>query len=177
LSSSEEVDVRFLELDNAGEPGFFPFSTTTDFGLYFGRPDELDELPGRGLSAEDRAGSVDCGVALGGTAEESSVEFRLEIDPGASELLLRAVIVFESGVRERLEGGGECLESSEARGFVPIPLDLCKSFPAFLATLSFSLVLFITSANALPTEAKFNDCRIELRVEGFVRVPLLSDMI
>lgn len=73
----------------------------------------------------------------------------------ASELLLRAVIVFESGVRVLLAGGGEGLVSREARG-LRLPLDLCESFPDFFADFSESrLSLFITSAKALPTEAKF----------------------
>ena len=51
---------------------------------------------------------------------------------------------------------------------------------AFLELLSASLPsLFITSASALPIEARFNECRIELLVEGLGRSPppleLVSD--
>jgi hypothetical protein len=92
------------------------------------------------------------------------------------ELLLLAVIVLESGVRDLFVGGGEGLASlsSEGRGAKPRSpiLERCDSLTDVFADFSASRAslsrpsLFITSAKAFPTEAKFNDCRIELLVEG-----------
>lgn len=90
-------------------------------------------------------------------------------------------MVFESGVPALyivVAGVGGLLSPMEARGVGLTALrrrELVFSF-VFLGSLSGSFPsLCITSANALPIEARFREWRIELRVVGFGRsVPLVS---
>jgi hypothetical protein len=77
------------------------------------------------------------------------------------------VTVVESGAEVRAVEVA-ALESRDARGVVGFKLiadSLRDSLNAFFAFLSASRAsLFITSAKAFPTEAKFKECRSEVRL-------------
>lgn len=174
--SSSEVLTRLRVPARVGDGGFFSASEATDFGLYFGRADDVASCLGR--SDDERVMRLANGglIVSAGVAERSSEEV-VEGLCTAEDLRVLRVIVFDSGVLSFFVTGG--FEPSEVRGvppdirFMALKRRELGSF-AFLALLSASLPLslFITSASAFPTEDKFNECRIELLVEGLGGGPL-----
>lgn len=163
FSSSDVLDRRRVPA-LTGEGRSFCVSTSIDFGRYFGSEETL--LGFFGLRTLDALViPAACGVGGSVDLDDCSSEDVLCIVPDTR----RRVTVFDSGVSDLLDKGG-FVSPMEARGVAGLVFMALKrrelSF-AFLAFLLASLLsLFMTSAKALPTEARLRDCRMELLVVG-----------
>lgn len=164
FSSSEVLDRRRVP-NLAGDGGNFCASTSADFGRYFGSEEAVLGFLGR-RELDPLVIPAACGVGGSVDLDDCSSEDVLWMVPDTR----RRVTVFDSGVSALLDEGG--LESPmEARGVAGFEFtalkrreELSLAFFAFL--LASLLSLFMTSAKALPTEAKFRECRMELLVVG-----------
>lgn len=155
FSSSELLNRRRVPA-RTGEGGCF-VSINADFGRYFGSPE--DTAGTRGRSDEARVsptlGGVGDSTGLDGCSSDNSLL-------AAADIRLR-VIVFESGVATLFEVcGGGLVSPMEERGAAGLRLRALKRRElvslAFFALLSGSRCsLFITSAKALPIEARPSD--------------------
>jgi len=164
FSSSEVLLSRRRVPALTGEGGFAA-SRITDLGRYFGSAEVALRFLGRSVEA------LACAVAWGPLGVSDSLEDCSSEDDLAyvAETRLR-VTVLESGVPvlfEPCEGG--LTSPMDARGPDGRELRALERRDVSLAFLVFlvaSLSLLITSANALPMEARLSDCLKEALVVG-----------
>lgn len=164
FSSSDVLLSRRRVPALTGEGGFAA-SRITDLGRYFGSAEVALRFLGRSVEV------LDCAVAWGPLGVSDSLEDCSSEDdlPYVAETRLR-VTVLDSGVPvlfEPCEGG--LTSPMDARGPDGRELRTLERRDVSLAFLVFlvaSLSLLITSANALPMEARLRDCLKEALVVG-----------
>lgn len=144
---SDDSDVRREEV---GESDFLGgASWMMDLGRYLGRP---DDVAGRGRKEDDRVTVP----TTGGDAASAGFASARAVDP-----LLR-VTVFESGESTFASGEVTSLVARETVAARWTALERRDSLTALFEPLSLSLPsLFMTSANAFPTEANPRVWRID----------------
>lgn len=165
-SSSEVLSLLRVPV-LSGEPEGLELSRMIDFGRYLGSP---DAVAGRGRRDGGFIEPSAEGLAPSREARGAFI---------CVDILRLAVIVFWSGVFIFFAGGEAfCSTLAASRKALSlaganIALDRCESFCSRLAFLS---SLCIASENALPTEEKFKEWRIDERPPILDLILLVSDI-
>jgi hypothetical protein len=166
--SPSEVVGRLRLSDFVGDASS-DVSTMTDLGLYFGKADAATVwLRVVGRNEDERTCPV---TACGGSAASTSVaDSSDDMDClGRKDVLLVARVIVLNGSGVGVLFPPETLRSPSpvALEFVAARLNVLErrllSRPFFVVLSTSFASLLITSANALPTEDRFKDCRIDVR--------------